>query len=148
MRKRKPFVVIQLRPEEKAAESEFRAILKKAHLTEKEVVRIRGENLNDYAGVIVGGSPFDISLPDEKKSKLQKRIEADFSYLIPSVIKTDFPFLGMCSGNGLLSFFAGGKVSKKFAEPVSGVDIFLTELGKKDKLLLSFILKLTLMNLN
>ncbi len=144
-KKRKPFVILQLRPEKKAADSEYQAILRAAGLREKEVVRIEGDKvsfkdliLENYSGIIVGGSPFDINKPESEKSKLQKRVENDFASLIPKIIKKDFPFLGICSGNGLLSFFAGGKMSKKFAEPVSGVDIYLTEEGKKDKLLAGF----------
>lgn len=47
----------------------------------------------------------------------------------------DFPFLGACSGNGLLDSFCGATISTKYAEPVGGVDITLTKAGKNDPLL-------------
>ncbi len=140
-----PILIIQLRPEDKAANSEFKAILTKSRLPASAVVRIRGEqtsfrniSLQKYSAIIVGGSPFDITKPEREKSDQQKRIESDFAVLIPKIIKYDFPFLGACSGNGLLSLFAGGVMSKKHAEPVGGVDIFITKEGKDDKLLKGF----------
>ena len=57
----KPILVIQLRPEDKASNSEFNAILSKAGLTKSDVVRIRAESvsikdldINRYSSIIVG----------------------------------------------------------------------------------------------
>lgn len=62
----KTFFVIQLRPGDETADSELRAIMKGSRLIPGAFVRIRSENtglpdidLDDYSGVIVGGSPFD-----------------------------------------------------------------------------------------
>ncbi len=81
----KPVLIIQLRPEDKAAESEFAAILRTARLNRSDVERLRGEavpfgdlNLAKYSAIIVGGSPFDVTTPEDKKSDTQKRIEDDF----------------------------------------------------------------------
>lgn len=141
----KPVLIIQLRPEDKAAESEFAAILRTARLNRSDVERLRGEavpfgdlNLAKYSAIIVGGSPFDVTTPEDKKSDTQKRIEDDFRTIVSQIIKLDFPFIGACSGNGLLTMAAGGKMSKKYAEPVSGVDIFVTDEGRGDKLLAGF----------
>ena len=143
--KKKPFLIIQLRPENETANSEFEAILQYGGLRENEVVRARVEhtglpdiNLDDYAAIIVGGSPFDVSTPEYQKSEIQKKIEADFMKLFASVVAADFPFLGACSGNGLLGSFCGANVSTKYAEPVGGADITLTAEGKKDPLLSGF----------
>jgi GMP synthase (glutamine-hydrolysing) len=43
-----------------------------------------------------------ISVRQLKKIVIQHKIEADFDTLLTEVIKHDFPFLGACSGNGLL----------------------------------------------
>ncbi len=66
----KLFLVIQLRPEEEAADNEFQAILRYSGLREDEVVRLRVEHaglpeieLSDFTAIIVGGSPFDMSTP-------------------------------------------------------------------------------------
>ncbi|MCA9361770.1 glutamine amidotransferase [Candidatus Kaiserbacteria bacterium] len=138
----KPFLIMQLRPEDETADNEYEAILQRGGLTPKETERIRIEqtgipelDLSLYSGIIVGGSPFDISTPEAKKSPLQKNIEADFTRLLTQVIERDFPFLGACSGNGLLGNHCGSTISKQFGEPVGGVDISLTEAGKADPLL-------------
>lgn len=138
----KRFLIIQLRPEQSTADNEFEAILRYGQLRKNEVVRARVEqtglidaNLDDYAAIIVGGSPFDVSTPESGKSLLQKKIEAAFVKFFDEVVASDFPFLGACSGNGLLGSYCGAHVSTKYAEPVSGVDIFLTDDGKRDPLL-------------
>ncbi len=141
----KPFLIIQLRPEDAVADSEFRAILRYSELDENNAVRARVERrglpdieLDDYAAIIVGGSPFDITTPEGAKSDIQKQIEADFMQLFDRVVGADFPFLGACSGNGLLGRYCGAKISTKYAEPVGGTDIRLTEAGTKDPLLTGF----------
>lgn len=141
----KTFLVLQLRPEDETSDNEYEAILKFGDLKPEETTRIRIEkngipelNLDDYYGIIVGGSPFDISTPAEEKSEIQNKIEADFKNLFDKVVAEDFPFLGACSGNGLLGNYCGANISKKYGEPVGGVDIHITEEGKNDPLLKDF----------
>lgn len=138
----KPFLIIQLRPEDEAADSEFDAILRYGGLREDEVARARIErtglpeiDLDDYAGIIVGGSPFDVSTPEGRKGDMQKKIESDFMSLFERLVERDAPFLGACSGNSLLGKFCGAAISRRYAEPVGGVDVTLTAEGKKDPLL-------------
>ena len=95
-------------------------------------------NLDNHNAIIVGGSPFDISTPVDEKSALQIDIESGFMKLFERVVEADFPFLGACSGNSLLGTYCGGVISRKFAEPVGGADITLTEEGKQDPLLEGF----------
>ena len=141
----KPFLVLQIRPEDDTSNSEFEAILKYGGLSEKDVCRIRIEktgipdiSLHDYAAIIVGGSPFDISTPELEKSTIQKKIEGDFKRLLDDVVANDFPFLGACSGCGLLGSYLNTPISGKYAEPVGGVSVSLTDDGKKDTLLAGF----------
>ncbi|WP_424946958.1 glutamine amidotransferase [Candidatus Spongiihabitans sp.] len=143
--KKKPFLIIQLRPEDETANSEFEAILRYGGLRQNEVIRARVErnglpdlSLDDYAAIIVGGSPLDVSAPEYQKSAIQKKIEADFMNLFEGVVAADFPFLGACSGSGLLGTFCGASVSTRYAEPVGGADITLTAEGEKDPLLSGF----------
>lgn len=139
----KKFLIIQLRPEDETSDNEFEAILKFGGIGEDEVERLRIEqtgiptlDLAEYCAIIVGGSPFDISTPEEQKSDIQKKIETDFKRLFDEVTEKDFPFLGACSGNGLLGNYCGAPISKQFGEPVGGVDIHVTEEGKFDPLLI------------
>ena len=141
----KPFLIIQLRPEDETADNEYEAIRHYGRLEINETKRLRIEetgipniNLTQYAGIIVGGSPFDISTPTDQKSSIQKQIEIDFSNLFKKVIDKDFPFLGACSGNGLLGNHLGANISKQYGEPVGGVDINITEAGAQDPLLKDF----------
>lgn len=138
----KPFLIIQLRPEDETADSELEAIKCYGGLSSDEIVRARVEgsglpviDLDDYSAIIVGGSPFDVSTPTESKSEIQKQIETGFNALFDEIVERDFPFLGCCSGNGLLGSYCGSSISGKYAEPVGGVDISITEEGMQDPLL-------------
>lgn len=142
---KKPFLIVQLRPEDETADSEFAAILRYGGLSDDEVVRARVEHtglppvdLDDYAAIIVGGSPFDLSTPEAQKSDIQKKIERDFMQLFERLARVDFPFLGACSGNSLLGTFCGASISRRYAEPVGGADITLTGAGRHDPLLSGF----------
>lgn len=141
----KPVLILQLRPEDNTADSEFAALLKYGGLEEADVCRIRVEKrgipelkLDDYSAVIVGGSPFDISTPKEQKSDNQKTVEADFRKLLRDVVENDFPFLGACSGCGLLGDYLATPISTRYSEPVTCVSVELTEDGKSDPLLIGF----------
>ena len=138
----KPFLIIQLRPEDETADNEFESITYYGGMEKSEVIRIRAEksglpiiDLDRYAAIIVGGSPFNVSDRLEDKSEEQKRVESDFYKLFDRVVERDFPFLGCCSGNGLLGSYCGASISRKYGEPVGGANIVLTKEGKGDPLL-------------
>ncbi|MEO9874220.1 MAG: glutamine amidotransferase [Anderseniella sp.] len=140
----KPFLILQLRPETQASDDEYEAILEKGGLERSETVRIRldqepipgGLNLQDHAGVIVGGGPGCVSDPKAQKSELDKRIEDAVLNLMPAITETDFPYLGCCYGIGILAHHLGGKVNKaQFGEEVGAVECQVTEDGTADPLL-------------
>ena len=54
------------------------------------------------------------------------------------LVARDFPFLGCCSGNGLLGKYLGTRISTRYREPVSCATLAITEAGKRDKLLRDF----------
>lgn len=141
----KPILILQLRPEDETSDNEYAAFLKYGELKEQYTHRIRIEkngipsvNLEHYSAIIVGGSPLDISTPSQDKEPIQHKIEADFSKLFDEVVKQDFPFLGACSGNGLLGAYLGANISRKYPEPVSSAMVTLTKAGKQDALLAGF----------
>lgn len=142
----KPLLVLQLRPEDRVADSEYACFLKYGQLPASMTERIRIEcdgipsdlQLEDYSAILVGGSPFDISTPLEKKSAAQLKVEADFQRLLQQVIALDFPFLGACSGNGLLGNYLDAGISTRYGEAVGCVALDITEEGKADKLLGGF----------
>ncbi|MEM8636421.1 MAG: glutamine amidotransferase [Pseudomonadota bacterium] len=140
----KPFLILQLRPETKASDDEFFAILDKGGLEQKETHRIRLDceaipgdlDLNDYAGVIVGGGPGCVSDDAEKKTDIERRIEDQVMGLMPEITANDVPYLGCCYGIGILAHHLGGRVNKdQFSEEVGAVECKLTEDGTADPLL-------------
>lgn len=138
----KPFLILQLRPEDATADNELVAIKRYGGLADNEVERRRAErqglggiDLDHYSAIIVGGSPFDVSTPADRKSATQKSVETGFDLLFDQIVERDFPFLGCCSGNGLLGNYCGASISTRYGEAVGGTDIHLTDDGKKDPLL-------------
>ncbi len=137
---------MQLRPEDDTSDNEFAAILKYGDLEVKDVHRLRIEKkgipedlaLEQYSGVIVGGSPFDISTPEQDKSEIQKKIEQDFNRLFDVIVPNDIAFLGACSGNGLLGSYLGTSISTRYSEAVGCVKLDITDAGKCDPLLSGF----------
>ena len=138
----KPFLILQLRPEDEAADDEFAAFLTKGGLAEDEVHRIRLDqeelpddlNLSEYAGVIVGGGPGCISDDPANKDPIEARIEAEIMGLMPEITARDVPFMGCCYGIGILGHHLGAEVSKRrYSEPVMAVSCAQT--GATDPLL-------------
>ncbi|WP_245967197.1 type 1 glutamine amidotransferase family protein [Ulvibacterium marinum] len=130
-------LILQMRPEDEAADSEFQAILRVGELGPDEVRRVRLEqgipeiDMEDYYAIIAGGSPFDVSMDQKEKGQVQKDIEAFYDKLFDQVVSSDVPFFGACSGNGLLGRYSGARISGKYSEPIGSVDISITEEGEK-----------------
>lgn len=137
----KPFVLLASRSEDVAADDEYASFLRHGGLRPEELVRVRMESgpfsldLDDYAGVILGGSPFTTSVPEESKSRTQRRVEAELDGVLAEVQRRDFPFLGLCFGVGTLGRRAGGVVDGTYAEGTSAALVALTPEGRLDALL-------------
>ncbi len=139
----KRFLILQLRPEDEAADEEFTSFLARSGLTAEETHRIRLDqedlpadlSLSDYAGVIVGGGPGCVSdAPDEKPAD-EAKIEAEIMGLMPEITERDMPYLGCCYGLGILAHHLGGEVSKrKFGEAIGGTNCTITPDGQTDPL--------------
>jgi len=143
MRNHTPFLLLQLRPEDEASDNEFEAFKKFGELMHTDIVRARVEygavpdiSFGDYAGIIIGGGPYNVSDQPEKKTTAQKKVEEKLHTLLDEVVERDFPFLGVCYGIGLLTNHLAGDVSKVcYGEDVGGVTISLTGEGKCDPIL-------------
>ncbi|MFV0386761.1 glutamine amidotransferase [Paracoccus sp. (in: a-proteobacteria)] len=140
----KPFLIMQLRPEDEAADEEFAAILHRGRLDASRVRRIRLDQqaipadlaLDDYAGVIVGGGPGCVSDPPDKKTLAEARIEAAILALMPQITRHDFPFLGCCYGIGILGHHLNAPVTKDHhGEPIGPITVCRTPEGAADPLL-------------
>src|SRR3954471_9769376 len=87
-------------------------------------------DLDDYAGVFVGGGPFNSSDPAEDKSGVPQRVERERASLLDEIVARDFPFFGACYGVGTLGVHQGGVIDRTYAEPVSAVRVQLTREGR------------------
>jgi GMP synthase (glutamine-hydrolysing) len=140
----KPFLLLSVRPEDVAAEDEYRAFLTYSGLDEGQLHQIRLERRSlegldpaDWSGILLGGSPFTMSDPEESKSLVQRRVEAELDALLDRVVAADYPFLGNCYGIGTLGRHQGAVVDRKYGEPVGPVMISVTPQGRRDELFMA-----------
>ncbi len=138
----KPFLLLSTRAEDLAADEEYAAFLACTKLPEERLHRFRLEaaplpplRLDDYAGIFIGGGPFNSSDPEDEKSAVQRRVERELAGLLDQVVARDFPFFGACYGVGTLGVHQGGVVDRHYSEPISAVQIALTPEGLADPLL-------------
>jgi len=136
----KPFLLLSTRDHDGAAIAEYRSVVRHTGLRPEDLVHVRVEatplgdvDLTAYAGVMLGGSAFNVS--DAVKSPLQQRVEADLARMLDRVVDADVPFLGLCYGIGSVTLHLGGVVDRTYGEPVGAASIELTEAGRNDPLL-------------
>lgn len=141
----KPFLMLGTRGEDEAALGEAATVAAIGELDGDSLVHHRLERdplppgdlrafLEEFAGVIVGGGPFNVSDPPGEKSAVQARAESDLARLLDAVVAEDRPFLGLCYGVGLLGSHQGGLVDRTYGEPVSSVTVSRTDAGVRDPL--------------
>jgi len=138
----KPFLLLSSRAEDLAADEEYVAFLRETGLEPGRLVRVRAEaaplpriDLDDYAGVFLGGGPFNSSDPPGSKSIVQHRVERELRALLDEIVDRDFPFMGACYGVGTLGVHQGGVIDRTYAEPIGAVPVQLTDEGRADPLL-------------
>lgn len=138
----KKFILLATRAEDVPADEEYALFLRYTGLDESQLVRIRLEagpmprlDLDELSGIFVGGGPFNASDPLEKKSLVQRRVEAEFDALLDDVVARDFPFLGACYGIGTLGSHQGATIDRQYPEPISVVPVTMTDAGAADPLL-------------
>ena len=137
----KPFLFLGIRPEDAPADEEYAAMLRGTGLDEAQLRRIRLEqrslgrlDLADWSGLILGGGPFQVSDPEDGKTAVQLRVEADLAALMAEVVPRDLPFLGCCYGIGTLGRHIGALVDRTYHETIGGSHISLTDSGRDDPL--------------
>jgi len=140
----KPVLILQLRPEDEAADREYDAFLRKSGLPDSRAERIRldqtpdvsGLALDDYSAIIVGGGPGCVSDDPATKDPVEAEIEASILSLMPEICARDVPFLGCCYGIGVLAHHLGARVSKDaYGEGIGAVDCTVTQDGASDPML-------------
>ena len=138
----KPFLLLSSRSEDLAADEEYLAFLRETGLPSERLVRVRLEaaplpalDLDEFAGVFLGGGPFNSSDPADQKSDVQNRVERELAALLDEIVARDFPFMGACYGVGTLGVHQGGVIDRWYAEPIGAVAVSLTDEGRADPLL-------------
>jgi GMP synthase (glutamine-hydrolysing) len=137
----KPFLFLGTRAEDAVADDEYEAVLRCGGLQERDLRRHRLErdplgevDLADWAGILLGGGPFNVSDPDDEKSDAQRRAESELAGLAARVLAADFPFFGACYGIGVLGRTGGGTVDRTYGEPIGCVEVTLSDEGRADPL--------------
>lgn len=137
----RPFVLLATRAQDGPADEEYALFLRFTGLAPERLRRVRLErdampplDLDEVSGILVGGSPFNASDPWEKKSTVQRRVEAGMSRLVDEVVARDVPFLGACYGVGTLGTHLDATIDGTHAEPISVVEVTLTPEGRADPL--------------
>lgn len=138
----RPFLLLATRAEDEAADDEYAGFLRATGLAAGRLHRVRMEagplpplDLDEYAGVLLGGGPFNSSDPAHAKSPVQRRVEGELRGLLDEVVDRDFPFFGACYGIGTLGVHQGGVVDREYGEPVGAVPVSLTAEGRADPVL-------------
>ncbi|SDQ19376.1 GMP synthase (glutamine-hydrolysing) [Microbacterium sp. cf332] len=137
-------MLLATRAEDVPADEEYELFLRHTGLEPASLRRVRLEaepmpdiDLDDISGIFVGGGPFNASDPWERKPAVQRRVEAEFSVLLDRVVARDSPFLGACYGIGTVGAYLGATIDRRFGEPISVVDVELSDAGRADPLLAS-----------
>ncbi len=137
-----PYLFVSARPEEDAVGPEYRAMLTATGLTAAELHQHRLDvdelpelPLDEYSGVIVGGSPFNVTQDPALKSATQKRVEHDLARLADWAVAVNYPVLFTCYGIGILTEQQGGVVGTEYGEDAGPVTVTLTADGQRDPLL-------------
>lgn len=90
-------------------------------------------DLEQYSGVLLGGSPFNNT--DSVKSQNQLRVEREIGTLVRAIIDRDFPLMGACYGIGTVGTLIGATLGDEYAEEAKMIQVSLTPEGQRDSLL-------------
>ncbi|MDR5698452.1 glutamine amidotransferase [Agromyces aerolatus] len=137
----RPFLLISVRPEVEAVGPEYTSFQRATGLDAGRLEHLRLDvdalgdtDLSRYAGVLVGGSPFNVSTRESGKHPVQRRVEADLARLAEHGVGTDSAVLFTCYGIGVLTRVLGGEVGVEHGEEAAAVELTLTASGREDPL--------------
>lgn len=89
-------------------------------------------DLERFAAVVVGGSPFNVTDPD--KTDEQRRLERDLERLAATAIEGRTSAMFTCFGIGVVTRMLGGEVTLNTPEGTGPAEIALTDAGREDEL--------------
>lgn len=137
----KKVLLLQLREDSRPNQNEYEAVLRHGGLDSRQVQRVQMHvedfddlDMHDYAAVIVGGGPYDVSKPADGKTARQQYVEMTLKKHIDTIYEYDIPYMGICYGLGVLVDSLGGVVSSDYTEAVGPINLQLTDAGREDRL--------------
>jgi GMP synthase (glutamine-hydrolysing) len=138
----KPLLFLSVRPEVQAVGPEYESVRRAMGVDAARLEHVRLDvapvgdlRVDRFAGIVVGGSPFNVTTPDSGKHAVQRRVEADLARLAEQALELDHPMLFTCYGIGVLTRVLGGDVGTQYGEAASAVEITLTPEGLADPLM-------------
>ncbi len=137
----RPFLFISARPEVEAVGPEYESVRRASGLDAARLEHLRLDidpletvDPAAFAGIIVGGSPFNVTTAEERKHPVQRRVESELAQLAEAALDRGLPLLLTCYGIGVLTQVLGGTVGTLHGEETAAVEIVLTEAGLSDPL--------------
>ena len=93
--------MVSTRPETEAAEAEYESFLARGGLDREDLRHVLLEEAplvdafspDEVSGVIIGGSPYDVSSPSGMKTHSQMRVEEGVSEMLAAALKGGVPVL-------------------------------------------------------
>ncbi|MAP62690.1 MAG: GMP synthase [Microbacterium sp.] len=127
------------RPQRVAADAEFASFRRAMGLTELDELDLVRTPLDpgvihDYAGIVVGGSPFNVTDPEATKTDVQRRVEADLERLASACADGGPVGLFTCYSIGVVTRMLGGTVSRAYPEDTGPAEVQMTDAGLVDPL--------------
>lgn len=137
----RPFLFLSARPEIEAVGPEYESVRRAMGVDAGRLEHVRldvetlpATDLARFAGVVVGGSPYNVTTPDEHKHPVQRRVESDLARVAEAALEAGHPLLFTCYGIGVLTRLLGGEVGTQHGEEAAAVEITLTDAGVDDPL--------------
>ena len=135
--------MVSTRPEFEAAQNEYESFLSQSGLPREDLHHVLLEEVDfldaftagDVSGVLIGGSPYDVSTPEGSKTRSQMHVEEQVRELLAVALKEGVPVLATGFGLEVLAGYLGTSTSREFGEELGATEIFVTADGRADPLL-------------
>ena len=134
-------VYLCARPQEGAAAAEYESFRTAMRLGEDELERwdlVRETLPSDFTarwrGAVVGGSPFNVTDPEDTKTDAQRGLEASLARLADAAASGRIAALFTCYGIGVATRTLGGEVTRAYPEDTGPTPVALTDDGRADPL--------------
>jgi len=137
----RPLVYLCVRPQQGAAAAEYESFRSAMRLDEQSLERwdlvaapLPTDAVERWRGVVVGGSPFNVTDPESTKTDVQRRLEADLARLAREAAAGAVAALFTCFGIGIATRALGGEVTRAYPEDTGPTTVSLTDEAASDPL--------------